>query len=199
MKEKFIKYSVIYADPPWNQKAGREFIGYKKIGGKQIWNTGSNLSRDLPYKTMSIEDIASLPVKSIVEKNAFLFMWVTNKHLMNAEKVITAWGFKYVACITWEKKRLGGGLGGVVRINSEYLLFCRRGHLKAKGTIPVSVIEAKRPYRNGYPCHSKKPEYFRSLIETICFPEYKKLEMFAREQYPCWDVFGDEIENSIKL
>lgn len=189
-------YNIIYADPPWQQKAGRKISGYKVVNGKQIWNCEGNNSEDLPYSTMTLEKIACLPVKDLVAKDAFLFLWVTNKYLLKAERVINAWGFEYSSCITWKKKRMGGGLGGVVRITSEYLLFCRRGNLKATGVIPESVIEAKRPYVNGYPCHSKKPPIFREMIETVS-PPLPRLEMFAREQFPGWDVFGDQIENSI--
>lgn len=192
------KYKIIYADPPWIQKAGRKLQPYKVIDGKQIWNSDTSKTDDLVYPTMTVEEIASIPVIDIVDKNAFLFMWVTNKYLLKAETVIRAWGFEYVACITWRKKKMGGGLGGVVRISSEYLLFCRRGNLKAVGNIPESVIEAKRPYVNGYPCHSKKPEVFAELIESVS-PEGKKLEMFARNPRSGWDVFGNEVENSIVI
>jgi N6-adenosine-specific RNA methylase IME4 len=192
-------YDVIYADPPWEQKAGRPLSGgYKKENGVQVFNPVSNTSSNLSYPTMSVEEIAALPVKEITNKNAFLFIWVTNKYLLEVRTVIEAWGFKYVACITWKKKRIGNGMGGVVRITSEHLLFCRRGNLKAVGNIPESVIEAKRPYVNGYPCHSKKPEVFTEMIESI-YPEGKKLEMFARQQRQGWDVFGNEVQDSIRL
>ncbi len=192
------KYNLIYVDCPWKQKAGRKLSDYRVENGKQIWNSDTVISDDLPYDTMTVDEIANLDVKSISEKNAFLFFWVTNKHLFNAQKIIESWGFRYVACITWKKKRMGGGLGGVVRITSEFLMFCRRGNLKALGNIPESVIEAKRPYVNGFPCHSKKPEIFRELIESIT-PAGNKLEMFARHETEGWDVFGNEVKNSIKI
>jgi len=196
MKNK--KYSIIYADPPWQQKAGRKLSGYKTENNKQVFSAKSNASEDLPYKTMSIEDIAAINVKAIAADDAFLFMWVTNKYLLDCKPVITSWGFKYVACITWKKKRMGGGLGGLVRITSEHLLFCRRGNLKAVGVIPESVIDAKRQYVNGYPCHSKKPDVFAEMIDQAS-PAGNKLEMFARNQRKGWDLFGDEAPGSIEI
>ncbi|GAB0155927.1 MT-A70 family methyltransferase [Chryseobacterium sp. Alg-005] len=193
-----MKYKIIYADAPWIQKAGRKLSNYKVVEGKQIWNSDVNKSEDLPYMTMTVDEIAALPVKDLADKDAVLFLWVTNKYLLQALKVINAWGFEYVACITWKKNKMGGGLGGVVRISSEFLLFCRKGNLKAVDNIPESVIEAKRPYVNGYPCHSKKPEVFREIIER-CFPYAEKLEMFARHTTDGWDVFGNEVENSIVI
>ncbi len=191
------KYNVIYADPPWQQKTGRKMNGYKLVNGKQIWNSVESKSSDMDYPTMTIEEIAALPVKLITEKDAFLFLWVTNKYLLDVKVVIESWGFKYVSCITWKKKRMGGGLGGVVRVTSEHLLFCRRGNLKATGVIPESVIEAKRPYKNGYPCSSKKPEIFAEIIQQVS--PGTKLEMFARQERTGWDVFGNQVNNSITI
>lgn len=193
-----IKYQVVLADPPWDQKRGRNLSKYKIVDGKQIWNSEFSKSTDLPYPTMSLDDIKSMPIKSITSPNSFLFIWVTNKYLLDAKEVICAWGFNYSACITWRKKRMGGGLGGVVRITSEHLLFCRRGNLKAHGIIPESVIEAKRPYVNGYPLHSKKPDVFSEIIEQIT-PNYSRLELFARRKRDGWDVWGNEVESSLVL
>jgi site-specific DNA-methyltransferase (adenine-specific) len=192
------KYNVIYADPPWQQKAGRKLSDYKTVDGKQIWNSTESKTQDLPYPTMNLDQIATLPVKEIAAKDAFLFLWVTNKYLLDVKPIIESWGFKYVSCITWKKNRMGGGLGGVVRVTSEHLLFCRRGNLKAVGVIPESVIEAKRPYVNGYPCHSKKPDIFAEIIENL-LPDAIRIELFARQKREGWDTWGNELKNDIEL
>lgn len=188
-------YNVIYADPPWQQKAGPKQEGYNVENGKQVWKNASNQSRELPYPTMSIDEIAALPVKSISNADSHLYLWVTNKYLLDAQKVISAWGFKYSTAITWKKKRMGGGLGGAFRITHETLLFCRRGNLKAIGVYPGTIVEAKRPYVNGYPVHSKKPEIFAEIIQSVSPGPY--LEMFARSPRKGWDVWGNEVEGSI--
>lgn len=92
---------------------------------------------------------------------------------------------------------MGGGLGGTFRINTEFLLFATKGKLRTKGTIPGTWHHVKREYKNGFPCHSVKPDYFRAMIEKVSLGPY--LEMFAREQFPNWDVFGNEVTNSIQL
>lgn len=191
------KYQVIYADPPWEQLAGRKLEGYIVENGKQVYPSGSNKSQPLPYQTMSIHDICQLNVQSVIDKNCHLYLWVTNKYLLDAKQVIESWGFKYSTCIVWKKKRMGGGLGGAFRITSEYLLFCRRGKLKTMDVIPGTVHEAKRPYVNGKPVHSKKPEYFRDMIERVS--PYRSLEMFAREKTEGWDTWGNEIDNNIEI
>ena len=162
-----------------------------------MWDSQETVTQNLPYETMTVDEISLLPVKNLTCKDAFLFIWVTNKYLLESQKVINSWGFKYVACITWKKKKMGGGLGGVVRICSEHLLFCRKGSLKATGNISESVIDAKRPYVNGYPCHSKKPDVFYNLIEGVYSGE--RLELFARNKRIGWDSWGNEIDSDIKI
>lgn len=198
MKTEPKKYAVIYADPPWQQKAGRNLSGgYKKIDGKQVFNPASVTSENLPYSTMSVDEIAALNVKSIVAKDAHLYLWVTNKYLLQADKIINSWGFKYSTCLTWAKKPIGGGMGGTFRVSQEHLLFCTRGSLKANTNINGTVFNVKRPYVNGYPCHSKKPDFFIEMIERVS--PGNKLEMFARRKREGWDVFGNEVENSILI
>lgn len=189
-------YSTILADPPWQQKAGRPLSGgYKLNGDRQIFNPAGNKSEELPYSTMSMEEICSLSVPAA--KDAHLYLWVTNKYLMQAEKVINSWGFKYSTTLVWAKNAMGGGLGGSYRITTEFLLFCTRGNLKRRASHTGTWFNYKRPYKNGYPCHSKKPPEFHSLIESVSPGPY--LEMFAREQRYGWDVWGNEIQSTITL
>lgn len=103
-----MKYNVIYADPPWKTKAGRPLKGYKIVDGKQIFNALSNEPRELPYPTMSVQEICDLPVQSITSDDAHLYMWVTNQYLPQAFKVIEAWGFKYSTTLVWAKNPMGG-------------------------------------------------------------------------------------------
>lgn len=191
-------YQTILADPPWHQKAGRNISnGYIVQDGKQIFKAVSNTSENLPYSTMTIEQIAALPIKDIAAKNAHLYLWVTNKYLLDAKQIIKAWGFTYSTALTWCKQPLGGGLGGAFTVSTEHLLFCRRGSLKALKKNKGTWHQVKRPYENGAPVHSRKPEYFRELIMQTSPGPY--LELFARKNVAGWDAFGNEVEQSIKL
>lgn len=191
-------YDLIYADPPWEQKAGRPLSGgYLKSDGKQLFNPKSNSSENLPYSTMSFQDIKEMPVNTIASKNSHLFMWATNKYLLQANEVISAWGFKYSTTLVWCKKPIGGGLGGTFKVSTEFLLYARRGRPESKTNFNGTWFDVKRQYVGGYPCHSKKPNFFRDLVAQVC--DGNKLEMFARENHEGWDVFGNEVENSIIL
>lgn len=110
MSKELNKYAVIYADPPWQTKAGRGFAGYKTFDGVQIFNSLDTKSRELSYPSMTVDEIAALDVKSISADNAHLYMWVTNQYILEAKRVIEAWGFKYSTSIIWSKTPMGGGI-----------------------------------------------------------------------------------------
>jgi N6-adenosine-specific RNA methylase IME4 len=193
-----MKYKTIIADPPWEQKSGPKMSGqYVVIDGEQQFDFVSLKSADLPYVTMSVDDICSMPIKDMADKDAMLFLWVTNKHLPNAFKVIEAWGFKYSTCLTWAKKPMGGGLGGTFRIGHEHLIYATRGKAGAKGKVKGTVFDVKREYEGGYPCHSRKPKFFLDMIDELSHGP--KLELFARRERDGWDVYGNEVENSIEI
>ena len=45
--------------------------------------------------------------------------------------------------------------------------------------------------------HSKKPEFFQDIIETVS--NEPRLEMFARRYRMGWDVWGNEVKSDIAL
>jgi N6-adenosine-specific RNA methylase IME4 len=188
------KYKTIVADPPWNVKAGRDLGGYVVVNGKQVFDQTHQKSRDLAYPSMSIAEISALPVSEWAEEYAHLYIWTINKYVEQVYQVARAWGFTPSTMLVWAKNPLGGGLGGTYRITTEYCLFCRRGTLAAKSRITGTWWNWKRPYVNGYPCHSKKPEQFQDMIETVSPGPY--LELFARRVRPGWDAWGNEIKES---
>jgi N6-adenosine-specific RNA methylase IME4 len=69
-----------------------------------------------------------------------------------------------------------------------------------KGKIPQprgtrnerQVVEAMRGR------HSEKPREVQERI-TRMFPSQRKLEMFARESYPGWDCWGNEVSSTVCL
>lgn len=92
---------------------------------------------------------------------------------------------------------MGGGLGGTFKINTEFLVFATRGKIGALQTISGTWFNVKRQYVNGSPKHSKKPDYFYQMIESISVGP--RLEMFARDEREGWDAWGNEIKNSVEL
>ena len=184
------KYNVVYADPPWkygSNRAGRD----NKHGADQN------------YSLTGIEDLKSMPIINMTDKNALCFMWVTVPMMREGLELISAWGFSYKTMITWEKTGLLG-MGRWVRVQTEHILIGVKGNVKPFGH------QERNIYKHPISQHSAKPHFFRELVMKLAdksFPECRRLEMFARSregmfsdyEYEGWDVFGNEVNNSIVL
>jgi N6-adenosine-specific RNA methylase IME4 len=140
---------------------------------------------------MSIERIKNLPVASLVDKDAVLFLWTTNKYIEEAFDIARKWGFNFSTMLVWCKSPKGRGLGGTFGISTEFLLFCRRGSLKSKDRHWSTWFEAER--RD----HSEKPEVVIDIIDK-CF-DGSKLELFSRRKRMGWDVWGNEVYKDVEL
>jgi N6-adenosine-specific RNA methylase IME4 len=166
------KFSLILADPPWDDEFGR-----------------SDRSIENHYPTMHIEDICALPVSEIVHEHAMLFLWATPSMLQLAFNTCEAWGFKYRTKMIWRKPSIG--LGKYVRQRHEALLICRRGEHPAPDpeNLPESVIDADRTE------HSEKPEIFHEIIERM-YPGAEKIELFQRGvPRQGWVAWGAEAQS----
>lgn len=167
------KYRIIYADPPWSYgNAMPEYVTEPKDY----------------YTLMTTEEICQMPVVGICEDNAVLFMWTTSPHLPEALEVVKAWGFKYKTTFIWDK--IKHNMGHYNSVRHEILLVCTRGactpDVKKLFDSVVSIERAE---------HSKKPEFFREIIETI-YTHGNKIELFARQAPQGWDVFGNQINDN---
>lgn len=179
------KYQIIYADPPWSFKN-------KNTGGSMI--SGA----DAHYSTMKLEDIKKIPVSNLTDEDCVLFMWWVGSQPQEALDLVKAWGFKIktMTGFNWVKTTVIGklffGMGFWTRQGSENCLIAVKGKPKRINAGVRSVIMAKNEK------HSKKPNIFRTEIIKL-MGDIPRLEMFAREQREGFDVFGNEVENSIKI
>lgn len=173
------KYQVIYADPPW------------KIGSI-ILDKGKWLSPlSDKYPTMPLEAVKQLPIATLADAKCSLFLWCTHTSLPWALDVMAAWGFKYYCTITWDKG--GGWSQHGFHKRTEFLLFGYRGgiNLNQRGKfIPTLLTEKKTR-------HSAKPAIARTYIESNA--PCPRLELFARQASPGWDVWGNEVESDVQL
>jgi N6-adenosine-specific RNA methylase IME4 len=171
------KYNIIYADPPWNYKDKSKSHG----GGAESH-----------YKCMTTEDICNLPISTITEENAVLFIWVTFPQLNQVFKVIDSWGFIYKTCaFTWVKTNKDNsiymGMGGYTRANAEICLLATKG----KGLKRINC-GIKNTHLHKRLNHSEKPDIFRQLIVDL-FGNLPRIELFARQKTKGWDVWGNEV------
>lgn len=184
------RYSTIVADPPWKQMGGP----LRTSGAGEGWRfrKGTGHSKPLPYRTMELDAIKAYPAGDLARPDAHLYLWTTNAYLEHAYDVARAWGFKPSTLLTWAKAPMGGGLGGIWGISTEFILYARRGHPEATGRVGRTWFQWKRPYdERGKPMHSAKPPELQDLIETICPGPY--VELFARRTRPGWDAIGDQL------
>lgn len=187
------RYRTVVADPPWHYDAFITSVDDNRSSGVRHGIT----SKPLPYSSMSLGQLADLPVASLAERDAFLFMWTTNAYLPSAFWLCTAWGFSYRQMIVWDKGSSMSPLGGAVAPNAaEYLLFCRRGQPRLKGRWDAGcVVRANKGSQAG--THSRKPDVFLDLVETVCPGPY--LEMFARRTRFGWDTWGDQALEHVEV
>lgn len=175
-------YGAILADPPWQfqNRTGKMAPEHRRLHR---------------YGTMTLEDIAGLPVAALAAPRSHLYLWVPNTLLGRGLEVMAAWGFQYKANLVWYKTRLDGGpdgrgVGFYFRNVTELVLFGVRGALRTReaGRRQVNIIcERKRG-------HSRKPERLYSIIESCSPGPY--LELFARYPRPGWVQWGNEMESA---
>lgn len=188
-------FSCIVVDPPWEVKFGEDRNRDKRASTGSPKGTWSR--PNMNYNTMTLEEIKRLPVGQLAEKNAHLYLWTINKYIEQSYEVARAWGFKPSCLLTWAKTPRGLGLGGTFVQTTEHILFCRKGKNTAKGRIVSSWWNWKRPEKVTGPKHSRKPDEFQNMIETVSPGPY--LEMFARQKRQGWFTWGNEVTNDICL
>jgi N6-adenosine-specific RNA methylase IME4 len=187
-----VRYRTIVADPPWEYPEG--FARNK--GGRYADGTSGTEVVSLPYRSMSVAEIAALPIRGMASPDAWLWLWTTNRYVQHAFEVAHLWGFTYKQLIVWHKSDGHPRFPSTIAPNrSEYLLVCKRGHPKRLGVLDSTVISV--PFNPARMRHSEKPEVFLDHIERICPGPY--LELFARRNRLGWDTWGNESLEHVEM
>lgn len=199
-----MKYRTIVADPPWDHSDGTGAVISQGFGRTRRLLPGPARATVLPYPTMTLGEICTLPVADLAGPDAHLYLWVTNRYLRDVWSVAEAWGFRGVSVQTWCKQPLGFRTGGTFPSNTEFFLFARRGKLSTASYADGRWFQW--PRRRGpavglgqkrQSMHSAKPEHFYDLVEQVSPPPY--VELFSRRQRLGWDVWGNESANTAQL
>jgi N6-adenosine-specific RNA methylase IME4 len=176
-------WATVLADPPWRftNRTGKVAPEHRRLDR---------------YDTMTVNEIAGLPVAGVVADNAHLYLWVPNALLPQGLQVIEGWGFRYVSNLVWAKRRKDGGpdgrgVGFYFRNVTELILFGVRGSMRTlpPGRRQVNLIETRKRE------HSRKPDEAYDIIESCSPGPY--LELFARYPRPGWAVWGDEADPEV--
>lgn len=179
------KYKTIVADPPWK---------YWTWWKASTPRSKTHIPKDepMPYSTMSVDEIKALNVKELSDDDCELYLWTTQKYLPDSFEVLKSWGFKYCQTLSWCKTPMWTGQGGVYCPTTEFLILGRKGKMPKVKRIDTTWWNIKRTNK-----HSKKPEFFQDLIETVS--DTPRLEMFARRKRDNWDVWWNEVDSDISL
>lgn len=96
-------FGAILADPPWRFRTWDKATAIK-IGNPR--NHGTTTSARTHYRTMSVEEIATLPVRELAARDCALFLWVCWPTLLDSIAVMRAWGFEYkTLAFSWMKTK----------------------------------------------------------------------------------------------
>lgn len=178
-------YRTLVADPPWqyNVTKGLPTSGYKPS------------TAEAHYSTLTMPEVAALPVGDLAATDAHLYLWVTVPRLFGDRgtrgvgpvDVMEAWGFEFKTMLTWVKTG-ALGMGWWFRGQVEHVLFGVRGNLP----IPADRRE-KNVITAGKNLHSAKPPAFYDLVERVSPGPY--VELFARAPRLGWDAWGKGYES----
>jgi len=166
-------YRVIYADPPW------QYSTEQHCGKEQETTLGTH------YPSMSIDELKALPVGSLADTDAVLFMWATSPLLPQALDIINAWGFTYKASMVWDKVK--HNVGHYVSVRHELLLIATRGSCTPDNKCLYDSVHSEERTE-----HSVKPEHFRKVIDDI-YRFGDRIELFARRKVEGWDLWGNQL------
>lgn len=178
-------------DPPWKYGSGKTGGSFKSAS-------------DQHYDTMTLAEIAGLPMKKILAPNAVVFLWIPGplKDDILTAGILKSWGLQYRVSMYWVKTDDPLKKGGRMTLGAwfrgpgvEEILVCVRYKAKAFYSQESNIIYEK-PRK-----HSQKPEGFFKRVE----PELTKtglmnrLELFARgDRRPGWIAYGNEVTNEQK-
>lgn len=174
------KFSTILIDPPWRfiNRSGKVAPEHKRLNR---------------YRTLSMREIADLPVADVALDPSHLYLWCPNALLPDGLEIMKRWGFTYKTNIVWYKVRRDGGpdgrgVGFYFRNVTELLLFGVRGRMRTlpPGRRQTNIVITRKQQ------HSRKPAHVHSLIEACSPGPY--LELFARGRVFGWTCWGDQVD-----
>lgn len=167
-------YGLVMADPPWN------FATYSEKGEEK--------SPQAKYQTMSLEQIAELPVADLADKDCLLWLWGTAPLLPQQIAIMGKWGFRYVTSGAWVKTTKHGkiafGTGYVLRNAHEMFLIGARGEPKTSRSVRSVVMGPVRE-------HSRKPDEAYAAAETL-IQGVRRADLFSRQTRAGWEGWGNE-------
>ena len=136
------RYATVVIDPPWPSsgypKGGENDPACDRCRGNRaqkdcpcVLSNGHHV--DFAYPLMSVHELRALPVSSVLESDALVFLWTINKFVRDAFDLLEAWKLKYMFTMAWHKPH-GPKPVGYPIYNLEHILAVSYTHLRAHET-----------------------------------------------------------------
>ncbi|MCA1572508.1 MAG: methyltransferase [Chloroflexi bacterium] len=165
------QYRCIVIDPPWPMD---------KIEREVRPNQGPVLD----YPTMSLEEIAGLPIGLLAYGDGcHVYLWVTHRFLPDGLRLFDAWGVRYQCTMTWVKNV--GITPYSWMYDTEHVLFGRVGNLQ------LDQLGLRLSFGAPVTRHSAKPDAFYERV--VAASPGPRLEMFARAEREGFEAWGNEV------
>ena len=194
-------------DPPWPSsgypKGGENDPACDRCRGNRaqkdcpcVLSNGHHV--DFAYPLMSVHELRALPVSSVLESDALVFLWTINKFVRDAFDLLEAWKLKYMFTMAWHKPH-GPKPVGYPIYNLEHILEARKGKpefLDTKGFRIANYWEAPRNYNVASGAWGRqienctKPEGFYAEVRRVT--PAPRLDVFSRRRIEGFDRWGNE-------
>lgn len=169
------KYNTIVIDPPWPIS----------LTGKV--KRRENRAEELPYKTMTMEQIEEIPISKIANKGAHIYCWTTNKMIRDTFDIIKEWGVRFHLVMPFVKPSgIAPAMGYIFA--SEFCLLGFYGKPMKKFTNIGELNWLKGFNKAGN--HSTKPNEFYDKVKKMS--PAPRIDVFARALHNGFDAWGDE-------
>ena len=111
------RYPTVVIDPPWPLRLAGQY---------ERRNSGGFPSKALLYPSMTLEEIAELPVSEVLAADALLFCWAVDQFLIDVRELFEAWGVAKRFTMGWHKSNGMQSPNGP-KYNGEFIVVGKRG------------------------------------------------------------------------
>ncbi|SDA02934.1 BZ3500_MvSof-1268-A1-R1_Chr11-1g03224 [Microbotryum saponariae] len=126
------KFDVLVADPPWA------------------------IHQELPYGTLTDDEMLRMPVGSLQDQGGLLFLWVTGRAMELGRDCLDAWGYERIDELVWVKTNQ---LQGLIRTG-------RTGHWLNHSKEHCLVAIRRSPTSSSSSGSTPIPPYFKQGLDT---------------------------------
>ena len=152
-------------------------------------STRPNRRKELPYRTMSIEQIKHFELELYAEVGCHVYMWFPNSKMPIFHDILKALNVNFHLICPWVKPS-GIAPCFAYKFATEFCVlgFYGKPMQKFIGAGKLNWVKAL-PERDN---HSAKPDEFYELIREMS-PE-PRIDIFARKRHFGFDAYGDQVE-----